>query len=120
MTVLLFPATVSENAPDLSVRVLTVVKRALSMSDLTLEKAALWMGQDRAHLHRQLSGDGHLSLARMAQLPVTFWMWFGLLLVEEYGLPKEAQRAARVALTVLGRKKMAKAFAAQQPQRRSA
>jgi hypothetical protein len=105
--------------PRLFCERVAVVKRALELSGLTTEKAALWMEMDKSQLHRQLQGEGHLSLTRMVQLPVAFWAWFGLLLVEECGLPREAQRAARVVLALLGRKRMAKALTSAQ-QRRSA
>lgn len=84
--------------PTVFVKHVGLVKRALELSGLSLEKAAIWMEMDRSQLHRQLEGDGHLSLTRLMLLPVTFWRWYGLLIAEQLGLPVEVRRAARMTL----------------------
>ncbi|HXG71353.1 MAG TPA: hypothetical protein VNJ04_12175, partial [Gemmatimonadaceae bacterium] len=86
---------------------LSRIKDAMRHADLSTEKAALYMHQDRAHLHRQLQGDGHLSAKRMADLPDETWRWLAIGLLDELGLPRELQRAARWQMAQMGRKRMA-------------
>lgn len=85
-----------------------VVREALRHADISLEKAALYMDIDKAQLHRQMHGDGHLSVRRLSKLPPVFWSWYGVLICEKYGLPHEVQRAARLAFGLIGRKRMSK------------
>jgi hypothetical protein len=99
---------------------LTVVRDALKHADISLEKAALYMDIDKSQLHRQLHGDGHLSVRRLARLPTAFWSWYGVLLCEHYGLPQEVQRATRLVVGLIGRRRMARMVRASRDRRRTA
>lgn len=90
------------------------VKRALSYADIKPDKAAVWMAIDRAQLHRALEGQGHLKLTHLMLLPADFWQFYGLLIVEDLGLPPLVKRAARLYLALLSRKRMVKMAAKQE------
>lgn len=85
------------------------IKLALHYADISVEKAAIWMGIDRSQLRRQLGGEGHLSARRLASLPIGFHQWYGLLLLEELGIPAPVRRAIKVHLALAARKRMARA-----------
>lgn len=93
--------------PTLFVKHVGVVTRALELAGLSLEKAAVWMDMDRAQLHRQLHGEGHVSLTRLTMLPVSFWRWYAVLLAAEFGLPLEVRRAAKMTLARLNDRRRA-------------
>lgn len=84
------------------------IREALRLSDHSIEKAALYMEIDKSQLVRQLKGDGHLSFTRMMALPRSFWAWLGLLIVEDYGLPKVVARSTRAMLALYTRKRAAR------------
>ena len=69
------------------------IREALRLSDLSLEKACLYMGLSKAHFSAQLSGVGHISATRMAKLPVEFHRWYHSLGVMDYGLPDRVAKA---------------------------
>jgi hypothetical protein len=86
----------------------SLVLEALRLADISQEKAAEWMEINKAQLHRQLHGEGHLSLRRLAMLPGSFWSWYGVLILDKYPLPREVQRAARLVFGLIGKKRMAR------------
>jgi hypothetical protein len=94
-----------------------LLREAMDFAGLSEEKSCLWQEVDDAQFRRQCQGVGHISLTRLMKLPVTFWSWYGLLLVTKFGLPKEVRRAARVTVAVFGMKRMARMFADVQPQK---
>ena len=76
------------------------------------EKLALALGIDKGQLHRQMSGDGHFSWSRLAdKMPSVFWAYLGWRLCVRYGLPPEAQRAAKLAIALVGKKRQARMIA---------
>ena len=99
---------------------LGLVVKAMQDADVSTEKAAQHMEQDRAHLHRQLQGDGHLSVKRMAGLPDDVLRWLAVEIFNELGMPRQLQRAAKWQLAFMGKRRMAKSEARQQPQKRTA
>lgn len=79
------------------------VREALRKADIPLKNAALAMQVDAAQLKRELDGNGHLSLRRLALLPDAFWQWFVIVTARRVGVPRELKvsqrvRVARVAL----------------------
>jgi hypothetical protein len=79
---------------------LGIIREALRHADISVEKAALHMGIDKSLLSRQLSGDGHLSIRRLAMLPRDFWRWYMAGLMSEYDLPDMFIKAATVGLSL--------------------
>lgn len=86
-----------------------LIRAALRHADISLAKAALWMGMDVRQLDRELSGLGHLKATALEKLPLKFHQWLTLLRAERYGLPREVRRSLPLYLAVRGRKAMAKA-----------
>jgi hypothetical protein len=110
--------TVNEPAYRVNLKVLRQ-----TFSDLGVdsdEKIALHLGVDKTQFHRQLNLDGHISWTRLCNLPRGFWSCYGWNLAVEYGLPRNAQRAARLAFALIGRKRMARAVTESVDRRRSA
>lgn len=97
-----------------------LLREAAEFAGLSEEKFCLWQEVDDAQWRRQCHGIGHISLSRLMNLPVSFWSWYGLLLVTKFGLPKEVRRVARVTVAVFGMKKMARMFADAHAQKASA
>jgi len=69
------------------------IREAMRLSDLTLEKACLYMGLSKAHFSNQLAGVGHISASRLAKLPEEFQRWYHALGVQDYGLPARLANA---------------------------
>lgn len=68
---------------------LALFKEALRLSDITVEKACLFMGIDVNQFRRQtVDRDGHVSWTRMLLLPARFHQWYHLLASEAAGLPE--------------------------------
>lgn len=72
------------------------IQEALASAGLSLKAAALYMDMDHAQLSRQLDGDGHVSVTRLASLPPEFHRWFAVKLAERYGLPKAIRAGQRL------------------------
>lgn len=69
---------------------------AIEHAHMTMQQASAEAEISQAQFTRQLQGiEG--SLKRLWMLPLTFWQWYGLVLVSHFGLPPLAQRAARAA-----------------------
>jgi len=83
-----------------------LVREALRMADISIEKASLFMGISKSQLCNQLSGEGHLSWKRLTLLPVGFRQWYHLLGSEEVGLPEVVTRATRIRMAVKARKQL--------------
>jgi hypothetical protein len=97
-----------------------LVKETLADSRISLEKGALYYGTDKAQFRRAIEGEGHLSWTRLSQFPVAFKAHLGWRLLTAYGLPTEMQRAARIALALIGKKRMARAAIRLEQKKRSA
>lgn len=91
------------------VLLLQAFRDALRHSDLSQEKAARWMEMDKSRLSRQLSGEGAITLKRIAKLPRETQARFAVCVLEQLGLPRDVKQAARIALGLMSRKRMAKA-----------
>lgn len=85
-----------------------LIRAALRHADISVTKAALWMEMDRSQFERQLSGEGHVSLNRLEKLPLLFWQWTALLMVEWFGLPPEVEQALAVDDAMFTRRRMVK------------
>jgi hypothetical protein len=96
-----------------------LVRETLADSRISLEKGALYYGTDKAQFRRAIDGEGHLSWTRLSQFPIAFKARLGWRLLDAYGIPPEMQHAARIALALIGKKRMARA-AARLEQKRSA
>jgi hypothetical protein len=83
-----------------------IIREALRLAGLSLEKAAIWMEMDPRLLDRQLSGDGHLKHTALVKLPAKFFQWYGVLMLERVGLPKEVKRSVPIVLALLARKRL--------------
>jgi len=84
------------------------VRKAMQLSGVSPKCAALTMGLDKAQLSRQLDGQEHLSAKRLALLPPLFHQWLAVLMSEDYGLPLEVTRAARLTWALRARRRMAR------------
>lgn len=80
---------------------------ALEKAGIRLKEAAICMGLSDAQLSRQIRGQEHMHVDRVAQLPMAFQQWYALLTLEAIGLPVEVERAADVTAALTGRKRMA-------------
>jgi hypothetical protein len=67
---------------SLGLDVATAVSLALARAGLSHKEACFLMGVDASNWSKQLRGDGHVSLQRLAQLPPKFWREFVPLLAE--------------------------------------
>lgn len=91
-------------------RITRVFREAIEHSVKTGRLAAQEAEIDQTQFTRQLEmTEG--SLKRLAMQPDTFWQWLGVTIAAEFGMPAEAQRAARLALASVGLKRMARAKA---------
>lgn len=73
-------------------------RAAMAKSGLSLKEAAGHMDIDSAQLSRELAGVGNLSMTKVfGRMPEPFCQWFGLQLVNEFGLPHEVQVAQQIA-----------------------
>jgi hypothetical protein len=97
-----------------------IVEETLADSRISVEKAALYYGTDRAQFRRALDGNGHLSWTRLSQFPGAFKARLGWRLLNAYGLPPEMQSAARIALALIGKRRMARAVIRQEQKKESA
>ena len=74
----------------------------------TMRRASQEAEIDQPQFQRQLEmTEG--SLKRLAMQPDAFWQWLAVAIAVEFGIPREAQRAARLALASMGRKRMMRA-----------
>lgn len=71
----------------------SVVRRALHLAGYSVKAACLEMEIDAGQFERQLSGEGHLSVKRLAKLSPSFWQWFSIEVSRNVGLPEELQHA---------------------------
>lgn len=116
---LCIPTAVAIDPDVLRIHIARVREAAARCGIDSEEKLALHLEMDRGQLHRQLNGDGHLSLTRLMKLPKAFWQHYGVLVASDYGMPPEFQRAAKLAFGLIGRKRQLR-MAAKTSQRRSA
>jgi hypothetical protein len=87
-----------------------LLREAIRLAGLTMTRASQEAELDQAQFTRQAEmHEG--SLKRLAMLPSAFWQWYAVVLAAEFGMPIEAQRAAKLALASVGRKRMARAGA---------
>jgi predicted transcriptional regulator len=108
--------------PDLLSAVLKALRDALRHADVSQEKVAHAIHMNKGSLSRHLHREGGVTLARLSKFPESekTIQWFAVGLLEQLGLPREMQRAARLAFGMVGKKRMAKAAHAAMPQKRSA
>jgi hypothetical protein len=83
-----------------------IIREALRLAGLSLEKAAIWMEMDPRLLDRQLNGEGHLKHTALGKLPLGFWQWFGLLISINYGTPAVVKRSAPIVLAQMAHKRI--------------
>lgn len=85
-----------------------LLRDAIQLSKMTMLRASQEAEIDHAQFRRQVEMlEG--SHKRLAMLPPEFWSWYGCLLVQQFGLPPEMRRSARLVLALIGRKRTAKA-----------
>lgn len=81
---------------------------AFRHNDQSPGSAAIEAERDRRQFARQV--DGHEgSMPSFMRQPDTFWQWLGVAILDEFGLPRELERAAQLRRMVKGRKRMARA-----------
>lgn len=72
-------------------------RRSLELSGTPLTSAAIDMEIDHAQLIRQLAGEGHLSVRRIARIDaVDFHRWLALLQARRHGLPEDVSAALEI------------------------
>lgn len=86
-----------------------LIREALQIAGVSIEKAAIWIGMDRRQLDRQLSGDGHFRLSNLAKLPLPVRQWYHLLALEHMNLPQEVRRSTPIVFALMAKRRMAKA-----------
>lgn len=91
--------------PDRLRRHARILREALRLADLSLEKASLEMGIAKQQLHNQLAGEGHVSHTRLMLLPDEVWQWLGVVIAESFGLPERIYKAGSLEKAVLARRK---------------
>jgi hypothetical protein len=74
--------------------ILPLITRAIERS-VGHKDAAITAQLDKAQLSRQLAGDGHLSVRRLALLPESFWLELIDGLREHFKLDNDAERLSR-------------------------
>lgn len=92
------------------------LRRAIELAGLTEQQACAEMDLTQTQWAAQCRGEGHISYTRLAQVP-TALAWLALLTAEEYGLPAEVRRSTRLALALVGRRRMARMGATQKESR---
>src|SRR6185436_9732916 len=101
-------------------RIAMAFRDAIRLSNQTMRQAAQEAEMDQAQFQRQIEmTEG--TLKRLAMQPEAFWQWLGVTVSAEFGLPVEAQRAAKLAFATRGLKRMARAeMETRQAERREA
>jgi hypothetical protein len=116
-----FPVVlVSPEQSELLQAMLRAMKAALRDRDLSQEKVGQAIRMNTGSLSRHLNTEGGLTLRRLSKLDPETLACFGAHLVNELGMPRKWQQAARLAFGLVGKRRMARMDAAKQPQRRSA
>lgn len=88
-------------------RITGTVRAAIRLSDSTMRQAAQEAEIDQAQFQRQIElVEG--SLKRLGMQRDEFWQWWAVTIAEEFGMPRVAQRAARMALASAWRRRMAR------------
>lgn len=88
-------------------RITATIRDAIRLSDSTMRQAAQEAEIDQAQFQRQIElVEG--SLKRLGMQRDAFWQWWAVMIAEEFGMPRIAQRAARMALASAGRRRMAR------------
>src|SRR6185436_15716571 len=88
-------------------RIAMAIRDAIRLSNQTMRQAAQEAEIDQAQFQRQIEmAEG--TLKRLAMQPEAFWQWFGITLSQSFGLPVEAQRAAKLAFATRGLKRQAR------------
>lgn len=72
------------------------VRESLELARIPLSAAAIDMGIKHPQLTKQLAGEGHLSLRRLANLPVQFHQWFAVVRARRLGVPTEVVAAQQL------------------------
>ncbi len=88
-------------------RVARALRTAVALSQQSMLRASQEAEISQAQFTRQIDLDEG-TLRRLAMQPDAFWQWLSVTICEEFGMPSEAKRAARVALATLGLKRMAR------------
>ena len=93
---------------DARSRLITATLRdAIRLSDSTMRQAAQEAEIDQAQFQRQIElVEG--SLKRLGMQRDEFWQWWAVTIADAFGMPRVAQRAARMALATAGRRRMAR------------
>jgi len=88
-------------------RIAMALRDAIRLSNQTMRQAAQEAEMDQAQFQRQIEmTEG--TLKRLAMQPEAFWQWLGVTVSAEFGLPVEAQRAAKLAFATRGLKRQAR------------
>lgn len=98
--------------------VLRALKAAFRDEDLSQEKVGAIIEMNTGSLSRHLNSEGGLTLRRLSKLDRDLLACFGANLVNEFGMPRKLQRAARLAFALVGKRRMARAHLAKVPQQR--
>ncbi len=97
-------------------RVARMFREALDASQPTMLRAAQDAEIDQAQFTRQIDLEAG-TLRRLAMQPDAFWQWLAVAIMDEFGMPAKAKRAARLALATFGLKRMARMSAPALPQK---
>lgn len=91
-------------------RIARVLRDAVTSSKQSMGQAAREAEIDQAQFTRQIDLiEG--TLKRLAMQPDAFWQWLAVAIAGEFGMPRDAERAARLAMASFGLKRMARASA---------
>lgn len=93
---------------ELRRRHVNVLKTAIQRSYGSLQAGCVDMGVKPQNFDQALNGDRGLPVG-FFQLNAKCLAWYGVGLIEEFGIPVEVRRAAKAMLGVLGFRRMAKA-----------
>lgn len=85
-----------------------LLREAISKAGQTLDQSAREAEMDIAQFRRQVDlVEG--SHKRLVMQPDRFWQWYGLVILLQYGLPKELRLARKLSRVLVEEKRMAKA-----------
>lgn len=72
------------------------IREALRLADISLTKAAVWMGMGAQDLEKALNGERALSVWRLLALPDEYHQHYHLIELRDRGLPDYAKTAIKM------------------------
>jgi hypothetical protein len=74
----------------------------------SISAACIDMNVSLPNFSNELAGERPLRFGPLMKLNDEFWRWYPVFLSEEFGLPRQARTAMRLAVVAFGAKRMAR------------